>query len=205
MLPFTIHPSRSVPRGVVIERCRAVIVAALCACVFLAPHAAAQRPDSLRILVPPARGEVVQSDSLPPKPPISPKRAFFYSVLAPGYAQSILGRHKAAALILLFEGVAISMIRESAADVAEARRNAIDTVITVGWDGEVARTIRGRFDDEYVRARRSHLEDWIAVLVANHIFAGADAYVAAHLWDVPAELSLRATPGGARVSAKIRW
>jgi len=204
MLLFTLHWCRSVPRRVVIERCRAVIVAALCACVLLAPSAAAQRPDSLRVLVPPARGEV-RTDSLPPKPPISPRRAFFYSVLAPGYAQSVLGRHKAAALILLFEGVAISMIRESAADVAEARRNAIDTVITVGWDGEVARTIRGRFDDEYVRARRSHLEDWIAVLVANHIFAGADAYVAAHLWDVPAELSMRATPGGARVSAKIRW
>jgi hypothetical protein len=58
-----------------------------------------------------------------------------------------------------------------------------------------------------VRARSAHVEDWIALLVANHLFAGADAFVAAHLWDVPARLGLRVVPraGGTTVSASFRW
>ena len=47
-----------------------------------------------------------------------------------------------------------------------------------------------------VRSRRTQYEDWIAVLVFNHLFAGADAFVAAQLWDMPIRGSLR--PVGAR-------
>ena len=39
-----------------------------------------------------------------------------------------------------------------------------------------------------IRARRAHLEDWIAVAVFNHLFAGADAYVAANLADFDANV-----------------
>src|SRR5689334_23133225 len=60
------------------------------------------------------------ADSL--KPPISPRRAFRYSALVPGSAQAKLGRNRAAAVMLAVEAVAIAMIRESGADVREARR-----------------------------------------------------------------------------------
>ena len=33
------------------------------------------------------------------------------------------------------------------------------------------------------------IEDWIALLVFNHLVSGADAFVAAHLWDLPAQVS----------------
>ena len=142
-----------------------------------------------------------------PKPPITPRRAFLYSFLAPGYSQSVLGRHKAATAFLFVEAVSVIMIRESAADAHEARRMAGDTVIvSYGASGQPPETTGPRFGSAEVRTREAHVEDWVALLVANHLFAGADAFVAAHLWDVPAHLGLRVLPGGgANVSASFKW
>ena len=62
------------------------------------------------------------------------------------------------------------------------------------------------FDADYVAIRRSHVEDWIAVLIANHLFSGADAYVAAHLWDLPAQIKVSQRPNGTSViAARINW
>src|SRR5215470_14004600 len=84
----------------------------------------AQRPDSLPAIRSLA---TVPPDSI--RPPISARRAFFYSFLVPGSGQAILGRNKAAAAFMLVEAICISMIRESGADVHEARRLANDSVI----------------------------------------------------------------------------
>lgn len=164
--------------------------------------ARAQRADSAR-----AAAVSIPADSL--RPPISPRRAFVYSFLAPGYGQARLGRHKAAALVMLFEGVCLSMIRESAADLREARRTSGDTLV-LSWTGEGGvpqRTVQTApyYGPDNVRSRRRHEEDWIALLIANHLFAGADAFVAANLWDLPAELSLNATPDRAAIVASIAW
>lgn len=169
---------------------------------LLPATAMAQRADSARVAAAPS----IAADSL--RPPISPRRAFLYSFLAPGYGQARLGRHKAAALTLLFEGVCLSMIRESAADLREARRSADDTLVT-SWTGSsgLQRTLQTapRFTIDDVRSRRRHEEDWIALLIANHLFAGADAFVAANLWDLPAQLSLRATPDRTALVASVSW
>jgi hypothetical protein len=161
--------------------------------------ALAQRPDSARAV--PVQPVSSAADSL--RPPISPRRAFLYSFLAPGYAQSILGRHKAASAFLLVEAISIVMIRESAADVREARRFQNDTLV-LSYDGALTPTKRpGNFGDQYVKTRRAHVEDWIALLVANHLFAGADGFVAANLWDVKPKLAFRASPRGATLTATI--
>ena len=98
------------------------------------------------------------------------------------------------------------MIRESAADLHEARRMANDTVVVSYADASGNPTVvPPRFGDADVHTRAAHVEDWIALLVANHLFAGADAYVAANLWDVPARLGLRMLPHGAVVSASLKW
>jgi hypothetical protein len=168
----------------------------------------AQRVDSARVAAPRAASPS-RSDSL--RPPLSPRRAFLYSVLAPGYSQSVLRRHKAAAIMLFVEAMSLAMIRESAADVHEARRMNGDSVVVISYvdaqgnRGATPSTVPRRFDDEYVKARQSHVEDWIALLIANHLFAGADAYVAANLWDVPAQLSVRATPNGPALVASVSW
>ena len=54
-----------------------------------------------------------------------------------------------------------------------------------------------------VRARRTHYEDWLAVLVFNHLIAGADAYVAAQLWDLPDKVAIRQTPFGPAIAATL--
>ena len=163
-----------------------------------------QRPDSARRV--PTAAAVTPGDSL--RPPISPRRAFFYSFLVPGYSQSVLGRHKAATSFVLVEAITVAMIRESAADLHEARRMVNDTVVVSyvdasGTPGVVATP--PRFADADVHTRAAHVEDWIAILVANHLFAGADAYVAANLWDVPARLGFRMLPHGAVLSASLKW
>jgi predicted branched-subunit amino acid permease len=156
------------------------------------------------------RTDTVTMTAAATRPPLTPRRAFFYSFIAPGYSQTRLGRHKAAAAFMLTEAISIAMIRESASNVAEARRIENDTLIVSYVDPSGLPVIISSpplFGDRDVRARRAHLEDWAALLVANHLFAGADGFVAAHLWDVPTRLSLRAWPrgGGAVVSANFKW
>ena len=164
----------------------------------------AQRPDSTRA----ARGDTVAADSV--KPPLTPKQAFLYSFIAPGLGQSILGRHKAAAGFLLVEAISAIMIRESSADVQEARRIADDTVVVSYVDGlgnpaTPTQVAAPQFNRAYVHAREAHVEDWIALLVANHLLAGADAFVAANLWDVGAHLGLRLAPGNATMTASFKF
>ncbi|HTR78955.1 MAG TPA: hypothetical protein VMH39_12625 [Gemmatimonadaceae bacterium] len=143
---------------------------------------------------------------------MSPGHAFFKSALLPGWGQSELGSHRAAAAMLIVEAVSIGMIRESGADDREARRTENDTIIDsyVGSDGTALATPlshAGEFGTPEVRARRSHVEDWAALLVANHLFAGADAFVESSLWDVKARLTLRtAVVGrGAVLVASFHW
>ena len=168
-----------------------------------APMLAGQRADSIRIA--PAIS-AAKLDSL--RTPIGPRRAFFYSFLVPGYSQSVLKRHKAATLFMLVEAISLGMIRESAADVHEARRMRSDSTIVSYLDeaGNAARVVGApRFNDTYVKTREAHVEDWVALLVANHLFAGADAYVAANLWDVRGRLAIRAVPHGAVLGASLTW
>lgn len=139
----------------------------------------------------------IPADSI--NPPISPRRAFFYSFLAPGSAQSILGRHKAAAAFLVVEAICVAMIRESGADVHEARRSVGDSVVVSYVDplGNPAVTkVAPRFSSTEVHTREAHVEDWAALLVGNHLFSGADAFVASHLWDVRVHVGMRAMPAG---------
>jgi hypothetical protein len=185
---------------------RALSISAL---LFALP-AAAQRPDSTRLRPAPARAQ--PRDTL--KPPLSPRRAFLYSALIPGFAQSKLGRNKAAAVMLTVEAMAIAMIRESGADVREARSmsgSGDDSLLVITYVDASGNAINPitvvprHFDTQYVHVRQSHVEDWVAFLIANHLFSGADAFVAANLWDVPAQLQIRAIPGGASVGAKLTW
>jgi hypothetical protein len=179
-------------------------LAPLMLCVSVPLRAQSQPPDSARRI--PAAAVSTPGDSL--RPPLTPRRAFFYSFLAPGYAQSVLGRHKAATSFVLVEAITVAMIRESAADLHEARRMVNDTIVVsyVDASGNPGTVVAPpRFADADVHTRAAHVEDWIALLVANHLFAGADAYVAANLWDVPARLGLRMLPGGAVLSASLKW
>ncbi|MFI5228920.1 MAG: hypothetical protein ACHQWU_07615 [Gemmatimonadales bacterium] len=191
------------------SRHSAALVASFAAATIAAAYpsvAGAQRVDTSRTSF--TAGLVPRHDSL--TPPISPRRALIYGLLAPGAAQSVLGRHKAAAAFALMEALSIGMIRESAADVHEAKRFAHDTIVVSYIDQQgnalEAPAVRPpQFDSSFVKSRRAHVEDWVALLVANHLFSGADAFVSANLWDVRAHIALRAVPNGAVLGASLEW
>ena len=139
------------------------------------------------------------------EPPISPRRAFLSSLLVPGLGQSRLQRPSAGAGFFLVELGALTMLQKSLGDLREVKRLRADSVVSnwpvdPGTGALLPRPPRvlGAFGEELLRARRVHLEDWVAVLLFNHLVAGTEAYVAANLWDVPAQVSMRLTPSGAR-------
>jgi hypothetical protein len=175
------------------------------ACLAFTPAAVgAQRTDSARVAPHAAPADTAKSVV---RPPLSPRRAFLYSLLVPGYGQSVLRRPGAGAIFVLTESIAIAMLRESRADLAEARALKRDSLVVIGVDPTSGQPItqRNSFDQELIDVRRGHVEDWVAFLLANHLFAAADAYVAAHLWDLPTQISVRQGPGGTIVGARLRW
>lgn len=185
---------------------RALAFQSVVALLLLAPAAGrAQRADSARVAPRAAPADTTATPIV--RPPLSPRRAFLYSLLLPGYGQSVLGRPGAGTIFVLTESIAIAMLRESRADLAEARALKGDTLIVLGVDPNTGEPItqRSPFDQELIDVRRGHVEDWVAFLFANHLFAAADAYVAAHLWDLPTQISVRQGVGGPIVAARLQW
>ena len=50
------------------------------------------------------------------------------------------------------------------------------------------------------RSRHRRGAMWLVLLAFNHLFAGLEAYVAAHLADFPGDLRFEAVPGGVGAS-----
>ncbi len=167
--------------------------------------ALAQRADSAQVFARPRTIDSVTHAT--PLPPITPRRAFLYSLALPGYSQSILGRPTAGAIFVLTETIAIAMLRESSADLREARRFRTDSLVVLGTDPTTGAVItqRSGYNDALINVRKGHVEDWVAFLLANHLFAAADGYVAAHLWDLPSQVSVRAGPNGTVLAARLHW
>jgi hypothetical protein len=212
-------PSRSRDRAAWRRVCRTALLAGAVAGAALLPREApAQQRDSLRA------GAAARRDTTPgvdlPRPPISPRRAFLTSFLLPGYGQARLGRPTASAFFLTVEVASALMLGKTIHDVGVARRYLADSVpATYAVDATTGQVRRdstgaavveswapGQYTTDLLRARRLQREDWIAALFFNHVVAGAEAYVSAHLWDVPAAVSISADPrGGATVVASLRW
>ena len=118
------------------------------------------------------------------KPPVRPLGAFIRSFLIPGWGQAKLGRNLTAALFIAAEGVTLGMTLKTTQEVHHLEQ----------------------IDSPTVDSKRHEQQDWIVLLVANHLLAGLEAYVSAHLWDFPGDLKLEAAPGGgydARVSIPL--
>ena len=108
-------------------------------------------------------------------------------------------------LFAFVELAAITMARKTNYDVAEAREFAGDSIVESYTPSTLAPNFAVNRYTTRLRARRTHREDWIALIVFNHLVAGADAFVAAQLWDLPAEVSVRPGAGGAIVVATVSW
>jgi hypothetical protein len=198
--------TRSVRRS----RNAAALIAIVAVSLAVSRPLVAQRADSARAGV--VRNVADSNRARIPKPPLSPRRAFLYSLALPGYSQSVLGRPTAGALFVLTESIALVMLRESAADLRQARRFRTDSLVVIGYEVDPTGTAAptpitqsSAYTDRLIDVRRGHVEDWIAFIVANHLFAAADAYVAAHLWDLPTQISVESRRDGAVLAAKVSW
>jgi hypothetical protein len=180
------------------------------------PDSTVRPADSVRVVRPLAAIQL-PADSL--KPPVSPGRAFLTSLIVPGLGQSRLGRQLPGAIYAGVEMMSIVMLLKAQNDLRIARRIASTTIVNryridpgtgapiVDAQGRFTPldTVPLRFDAERVEARRTQVEDWIAVLAFNHLFAGADAFVASLLWDLPARVGAQQLRRGIGVGLSLRW
>ena len=164
-------------------------------------------------------GPVTPKTGPPPcRVPISPGSAFLRSLLVPGLGQMKLARPKAAGIFIVAEVGTIGMSIKSWNDLRKAKDAREDTVATPLLDdngnpvldpetGEPRFTSAPRNPNLVgrIRARRTHLEDWLAAAIFNHLFAGADAYVAAHLADFDTNVKASYVPGELRIMARVAW
>ncbi|MEP6691709.1 MAG: hypothetical protein ABJD07_11160 [Gemmatimonadaceae bacterium] len=163
----------------------------------------AQRADSARVAVAtPARAVV--ADSL--RPPFTPAKAFLHSLLLPGWSQYRFHRKKATLLFGIVEVGAMAMMIKSRLALNSARREAHDSIAGLDSTFLPPVPIRIHVISGVLSSRKQQVEDWTAILVFNHLFAGADAFVAANLWDFPAQIGIQPAPaGGSAIAARIRW
>jgi hypothetical protein len=191
-----------------------------CLSLFAPPASLAQQRDSARAGVAAPKVQTPQPAAADtPKPPMSPRRAFLSSLLVPGYAQTVFGRDHAAMLFAVIEIGSIGMARKAAQDLAEAKAFRGDSIVATYKIDPVTGLaiidpktglptpdtyVASRFTPDRVKARRTHYEDWVAAIIFNHLFSGADAYVAANLWDFKANIGVVAAPNSAGIYASLR-
>lgn len=110
-------------------------------------------------------------------PPVSPMAALGRSMLLPGWGQAILGRRGTGAFFVFWEGLALTMTVKSLRQLHY--QEGID------------------LHPDSLGNKRAEFQDWLVLLVFNHLVAGAEAFVSAHLWDFPTDLVAQRLPGGA--------
>ena len=158
------------------------------ACLWLVPVVGAQE------LNPPPRAEKQDTVSLieqlpdqvvpAQQRPVSPMGAFWRSLLIPGWGQAKLNRKLTGGIFIAIEGVSLGM------------------VIKMNHQLEYLQRTNGAAAD----AKEQQVEDWLTILIFNHLMSGLEAFVSAHLWDFPDDLKLQSVPGayGAQVTVPIR-
>ena len=112
---------------------------------------------------------------------IRPMTAFWHSLLLPGWGQAETGRPVTGGLFVAWEGLTAMMMLKAQQETHYLKAS-------------------GSTD---LGAKRQEVQDWLVLWIFNHLFAGAEAFVSAHLQDFPRELELRALPHGVGVSLSV--
>ena len=170
------------------SRCGPRALAVLVAAVVLATPAAAQQGDSARKVAKDTVG--VARDTARPRsiavdstllPPVTPMGAFWRSLLIPGWGQAKLGRKLTGGMMVAWEGVTLGMTLKTSHELAYFENT----------------------HSSLVAAKEQERQDWLVLLVFNHLFSGLEAYVSAHLWDFPPDLKIQALPRGVGASVTL--
>ncbi len=104
--------------------------------------------------------------------------AFLRSLLLPGWGQAATGRPVAGAVFVTWEGVTAMMTLKAQSETHYLKESG----------------------SHNLDAKRQEVQDWLVLWIFNHLFAGAEAFVSAHLQDFPRELKVQAFPGGIGVN-----
>ena len=107
----------------------------------------------------------------------SPTAALVKSLILPGLGQLGLGRELTAAVFIAFEAGAVAMVVKAQRDLDSAEGAAVP-------------------DPVLIDQRKRRREDWLVAMGINHVASAIEAFVSANLWDFPADLEIRAVPGG---------
>ncbi len=120
--------------------------------------------------------------------PISPRSAFFHSLILPGWGQSELGAPGRGGVYFSLEAGSLWMLYKTTQKLREARE--IETIARA--TGEIG------IDQKHplVRERENQREDWFTLSIFWLFFSGADAFVAAHLQDFDVHVNAVPRPGG---------
>ena len=125
-------------------------------------------------------GRVVVPDSLGILR-VKPAAVLWRSLLVPGWGQAKLGRNLTAGFFIAAEALTLGMSLKANAELKHLRSINADSVT--------------------IDSKSQNREDWLVLLVVNHLLSGLEAYVSANLSDFPAELKIRKLGGG--VSAQV--
>jgi hypothetical protein len=108
------------------------------------------------------------------KAPVGPGGALWRSLLVPGWGQAKLGQGMAAGLFLAVEGLSVGMVLKTNSELQYLQAT----------------------DSAAAASKSQQREDWLVIMAVNHLIAGLQAYVSAHLWDFPGDLALKPAPHG---------
>lgn len=134
---------------------------------------AAPAPPAARDTAPAVRADTARR--------MTPGNAFWRSLVLPGWGQAATGRHFTGALFVAWEGTTMMMTLKAESEVRYFERSGSPNV----------------------RAKRQEVQDWLVLWIFNHLFSGAEAYVAAHLQNFPTELKVEVAPHAVGVSLPL--
>ncbi|CAN5799272.1 hypothetical protein BH23GEM3_BH23GEM3_24030 [soil metagenome] len=126
----------------------------------------------------------------------SPRGAFFRSLVLPGWGQAWVGAPARGGVYFALETGSLWMTYKSRQKLREARREE-------EWLRQTGQLPAGQ-PLGLVRAREEQAEDWLTLAIFLMFFAGADAFVAAHLADFGDHIGVLPAPdGGLRLQATV--
>lgn len=120
-------------------------------------------------------------DSLVRRPHVSPLGALWRSFLIPGWGQARLGRNVTAAVFVTTEGICLGMTLK-----AEQERKWLRAM-----------------NDPRGESKAKEAQDWLVLLVFNHLISGLEAFAAAHLANFPGDLGLEVAPSPSGLHAEV--
>lgn len=164
----------------------------------------------------PARPDTASADTV--RTGIEPGKAFYRSLLIPGWGQFSAGAPKRAYTFIALQGTSAFMLAKTIKKLGEAEdlvrereaaaRDSLDALMardtvarrrlsdTTVYNATLDTTTLVRRTRGLVVSRRQQRQDWVTYLLVTTLASGVDAFVAAHLANFPARVDAESQTDG---------